>query len=206
MLLCFLIKMCHLYPRFSVVSHGEKDKKKLCELPLQRYLHQRCVLHLCTQRCSRSTQIPHTVKHMAHISALQSSFCHLFFFFSYWPLSIQHPFNVPSFILERRSASKRQSRQKIYINRERKEEDHRENKLNWFKYCIQIIGITVIRKWFIMREGNANDGDDEDEKVQVILLALSRETLRFTTAPGFVNMQWGVQFSLICLHIYEEVP
>lgn len=39
-----------------------------------------------------------------------------------------------------------------------------------------------------MREGDANDGDDEDEKVQLIL-ALSRETLRFTTAAGFVNMQ-----------------
>jgi len=39
-----------------------------------------------------------------------------------------------------------------------------------------------------MREGNANDGDAEDEKVQLIL-ALSRETLRFATAPGIVNMQ-----------------
>lgn len=124
MLLCFLIKFCHVYPRFSVVSHGEKDKK-LCELPLQRYLQQRCVLHLCTQICSRSSLIWLIYLHFREF--ILSSFLFLLLLTAVNPASIQC-----SLLYIGTKVSIQETEQvKIKIkNRERKEEDQRENKLN----------------------------------------------------------------------------
>lgn len=176
MLLCFLIKFLSLIPQvFCCFTWRERQEEALWAAIAEISSPEVCFASVHSKMQQIDTNPPHSETYGSYICITESSFCHLFFFFSYWPLSIQHPFNVPSFILERRSASERQSRQNIYIKQRKKRRGPKRKQTELIQILHSNNRNNSNQKMIRMREGNADDGDDDE--VQLIL-ALSRKTLR----------------------------
>lgn len=148
MLLCFLIKFSHYTPG-CLLFHMEKKTTRSFVSCHCRDIFTRGVYCICALTYAADWHKPPTVKHMAHISAFQRVHFVIFSFSSLTDRcqSSIHSMFPPLYWNEGQHPRDRAGKKKLKKKQRKKRRGPKRKQTELIFYCIQIRGITVIRKW-----------------------------------------------------------